>query len=132
MSQFTATPRAATARVILIVRGGVAEVLHKPRALEVIIFDYDVEGSDPSDPCDRDPDGHACVIQTYGTHDKIQGPKNWPQVKTAASRLNGHTGHTRQCWRCPECGRTAHADDESRAEAGTPYCPHCDPDMEMT
>jgi hypothetical protein len=125
MSQSTATPHAATTRVILIVRGGVAELLHKPRNVEVIILDYDVDGSDP---CDHDPDGHPANIQTYNVRDKILGPSHWPQVKTSASRLNGHA---KQRWRCPECGRTAHANDESLAEAGTPYCPQCDRDTEI-
>jgi hypothetical protein len=125
MSQSTATPRAAAARVILIVRGGVAELLHKPRNVEVIIFDYDVDGSDP---CDHDPDGHPANIQTYNARDKILGPGHWPHIKTAASRLNGHT---KQRWRCPQCGRTTHSNDASLAEAGTPYCPQCDCDKEI-
>lgn len=125
MSQSTATPRVATARVLLIVRGGVAELLHKPRGIEVVILDYDVEGSDPAD---RDPDGHACNIQSHGAREKILGPSHWPQVKTAVSRLNGHT---KQRWRCPQCQRTVHANEQSLAEAGTPYCPNCDRDMEL-
>jgi hypothetical protein len=126
MSQSTATPRAAIARVILIVRGGVAETLHKPKGIEIVIFDYDVDGSNP---CDHDPDGHPCNIQSHGAREKILGPAHWPQVKTAASKLNGHP---KQRWRCPDCGRTAHQNDESLAEAGTPYCPQCDRDMELT
>jgi len=35
-------------RVIIEVRGGVAEFVEKPDDVEVVIRDYDVEGSDPS------------------------------------------------------------------------------------
>jgi hypothetical protein len=119
-------PRAATVRVILCVRGGVAEALYKPKGLELLIFDYDVDGADP---VDRDPDGHPCCIQTLSTHEKVTANKHWPIVRTAAKKLNGH--NTQQRWRCPQCQRTVHANPESLAEAGTPYCPQCDRDMEM-
>jgi hypothetical protein len=48
----TRSPRAC--RVIVTVRGGVAEVIFKPRGVEVFILDYDVDGED-ADQVDRDP-----------------------------------------------------------------------------
>ena len=115
----------ATIRVILCVSGGVADIFCKPKGIEVLIFDYDVDGSDPTD---HDPDGHPCTIQTFSAPDKVLTNKHWPMIRTAARKLNGHT---QQRWRCSQCQRTVHANEQSLAEAGTPYCPNCDRDMEL-
>ena len=122
----TTESHTATVRVILSVSGGVADVLcTSPRGLEVLIFDYDVEGSDPTD---HDPDGNPCTIQDVSAPEKVLTNKHWPMIRTAVRKLNGHT---QQRWRCPQCQRTVHANEQSLAEAGTPYCPNCDRDMEL-
>lgn len=47
-------------KVIIIVRGGVAEMVSKPADIEVEIRDYDTEGCDPEQ---LEPDGS--MIQEY-------------------------------------------------------------------
>ena len=121
----TTESQTAVVRVIICVSGGVADILCKPKGIEVLIFDYDVDGSDPTD---HDPDGHPCTIQTFSAPDKVLTNKHWPMIRTAARKLNGHT---QQRWRCSQCQRTVHANEQSLAEAGTPYCPNCDRDMEL-
>ncbi|MBM3333350.1 hypothetical protein FJY63_01690 [Candidatus Sumerlaeota bacterium] len=56
-------------RILIQIAGGVAEVVEKPAGIELIIRDYDVEGSD-TETLDRDPGGNLCVEETYG-YDQI-------------------------------------------------------------
>jgi len=56
-------------RVVVIISGGVADVVAKPNEVEVIIRDYDVE---PSEAVDRDRDGYPCIEQVWGYGETIQ------------------------------------------------------------
>jgi hypothetical protein len=93
MPPSTAPLRAGTVRILLSVRGGVAEVMHKPRAVEVVIYEYDVEGTDN---VDQDHDGRPCNIQTYASQTRIKGPKHWPLVQSAGALASPNNGHAKQ------------------------------------
>jgi hypothetical protein len=129
----TKNPASTACRVIISVSGGVADVIFKPRGVEVCILDYAVDYADhdpdhPDHHPDRDPDGQACFIQQLAADDKVISHEDWPMVQDAARRINGHA---KRRWQCPQCRRTVHSSDQSLAEAGTPYCPDCDLDMQM-
>ena len=117
----------ADCRVIVTVSGGVADVLFKPKGVEICIIDYDVDDED-ADHLERDPDGQACCIQRHPADEKVVSHEDWPIVRSAARRINGHA---KRRWQCPECRRIVHSTDESLAEAGTPFCSDCDVDMQM-
>ena len=117
----------AALRVIISVSGGVADVVLKPKGLEVCIFDYDVDSED-ADRLDRDPDGQLCCIARWDAGTPVIGSKHWPIVHGAAKRI---AEHRKQRWQCPECRRIVHCSDESLAEAGTPHCPDCDRAMQI-
>ena len=53
-----------TPEVIIVVRGGVAEVLSKSDNVRVIIRDYDIEGTDGRRLI-TDPDGDECIESIY-------------------------------------------------------------------
>jgi hypothetical protein len=93
----------------------------------VCIFDYDVDGED-ADRVDRDPDNIPCSMGRWEAQKAVIGCKHWPIVGSAAREV---TEPRKQRWQCPRCQRIVHASDESLAEAGTPYCPECDCDMDM-
>jgi hypothetical protein len=62
-------------RVIISVTNGVADVVAKPKGIAVSIFDYDVEGAEPSDArLSKDSDGHACFVS------------EWPAPEVVTSR----------------------------------------------
>jgi hypothetical protein len=87
--------RSAMPRVVLCVRGGVAEVLFKPLGLEVDIFDYDVDGED-ADRLDRDPDGQLCSLGCWEASEAVSGNEHWPIIRSAARKV---TRKRRQRWR---------------------------------
>jgi hypothetical protein len=51
-------------KVIIQVRGGIADVVHLPPDVELLIRDYDIDGTDP-DRLDLDDDGNLCVVSEY-------------------------------------------------------------------
>ncbi|HAU39064.1 MAG TPA: hypothetical protein DCX07_15295 [Phycisphaerales bacterium] len=52
--------------MVVIVRGGVADVLIKPKAVAVTILDYDVQGADAADPSlAKGPDDQFCRLQEW-------------------------------------------------------------------
>jgi len=119
--------RSAVPRVIVSVSGGVADVLYKPKGVEVCIFDYDVDGAD-ADQVDRDPDNALCSIGQWNAAKAVINCKHWPIVRNAARQI----GESRkQRWQCPKCRRIVQPSDASLAEAGTPYCADCDRHMDM-
>ena len=127
MSTKTKTRNPKACRVIVSVRGGVAELLFKPRGVEVSILDYDVDGED-ADWVDRDPGGNPCNIQRHTASEKVVSNPNWPMVRSAIRSL---PKPARRRWQCPQCDRIVHCTDESLAEAGTPFCADCDRHMEL-
>ena len=62
---------ASSPRVVLAVRGGVAEVLAKPQGVAVSLYDYDVEGDE--DGVSRDSDGEACRIFNWDEDEEVKG-----------------------------------------------------------
>jgi hypothetical protein len=121
--------RQVAARVIITVRGGVAEALVKPVGLELSIYDYDVEGED-ADRLDRDADGQLCSIGRWETDESLIGNEHWPIVASAARKIST-ARRRRQRWQCPNCQRVAQSSAASLAEAGTPFCSNCDRHMDM-
>lgn len=57
-------------QVIIVVNGGVAEVLSKPRGVAVILYDYDVAGEDESG-ISKDSDDRRCFIRKWNAYDEI-------------------------------------------------------------
>lgn len=127
MSAKTKKAAPTVCRVIVTVSGGVADVLLKPKGVELCILDYDVDGVD-EDRASRDPDGDACSMQQYAADEKILSHEHWPMVQNAARRINGHD-RAKQRWQCPDCGRMVHCSDASLADSGTPFCTDCDQDL---
>ena len=77
-SEITPHPPGAL-RVILSVSGGVADVVYEPKGIEVIVFDYDVDGTKEDDPrIAKDPDGQACCILQWPSSEKIVENRHWP------------------------------------------------------
>ena len=114
-------------RVILSVRGGVADILLKPRGIEVVVFDYDVDGDD--DPClAEDPDGHPCRLVEWPSDQRLVENEHWPIVAQAVGSVGQAIIHT---WQCPGCGRRIEQSYAALAEVGTPICPGCDEEMEL-
>jgi len=114
--------------VIITVSGGVANVMYKPRGLAISIFDYDVEGSDEGESLSKDPDGQRCTIAEWPESEIVVGNKHWPLVKNASRNLA--TSSSRK-WKCPDCRRIISCSYETLAEAGSPYCPDCEAEMEL-
>ena len=112
--------------VILTVSGGVADVLAKPKGVAVVIYDYDVEGSDEGESnVSRDPDGQLCSIAQWAAMEEIAGNTHWPAVQAAME-----ASYCR-LWRCPDCHRTARVSYEELPEIGTPLCADCDQPMDL-
>ena len=112
--------------MILTVSGGMADVLAKPKGVAVVIYDYDVEGSDKSEPnVSRDPDGQLCSIAEWVAMEEITGNTHWPAVQAAMD-----AGYSR-LWHCPDCCRTTRVAYEELAEIGTPICTDCDRPMDV-
>ena len=59
-------------KVIITVSGGVADVSQKPKGIEVVIRDYDVEGCDEG-LLSKDEDGDQCAEQVWYEDEEIQG-----------------------------------------------------------
>jgi len=107
-------------QVIVTVSGGVADVVYKPRGVAVTLHDYDVEGSDATDPgITTDSDGQLCCVRDWDPSEEIVGSEHWPAVKKARQ------GSYYRTWRCSSCGRMVRCTYEQLAESGTPYCPDC-------
>ena len=112
--------------VILTVSGGVAYVLAKPKGVAVVLYDYDVEGSDEGEPnVSRDPDGQLCSITEWTAMEEIVGKDHWLAIQAAME-----AGYSR-LWHCPDCCRTARVAYEELAEIGTPICTDCDRPMDV-
>jgi hypothetical protein len=112
--------------VIVIVRGGVAELLQKPVGVTVVILDYDVEGVNETDPrIFRDADGNLCSVGRWQSHDEVNPKHPRPVTKDdlecAYFRL----------WKCPDCRRTIKVTYEELAVVGSPLCTDCDQPMDM-
>ena len=115
-------------RVIITVSGGVADVLYKPKGIAISVIDYDVEGSGEDDKLSKDPDGQQCCISQWPASELVAGNKHWPLVKNA--RRSVATASSRK-WKCPDCRRIISCSYETLAEAGSPYCPDCEAEMEL-
>ena len=58
--------------VVVIVQGGAADVLAKPRGVAVTILDYDVQGADAAEATlAKDPDDQFCRIQEWSADDEV-------------------------------------------------------------
>jgi hypothetical protein len=112
--------------VIISVSGGVADIIFKPRGVAVSLFDYDVEGETD---VPRDPDGEPCSIRRWPAPELVLFNEHWPLVKQAPRSIR--TDCTRK-WKCPDCGHIVRCNYEELAEAGSPYCPTCDREMQLT
>jgi len=124
MSKQTQTKPPPELEVIVIVRGGVAEVFQKPLGVTVVILDYDVEGVNETDPrIFRDADGNLCSIGRWQSHDEVN-PKH-PIVKTDLE------GDCSRLWKCPDCRRTIKVTYEELVVVGSPICTDCDQPMDM-
>lgn len=127
MLKSTKAKKPPSLQVIVTVSGGVADVLFKSAGVAVALYDYDVEGSDENEPgVSRDPDGHLCSIREWNPSEEIVGSEDWPIIKMAREVSYGRK------WKCPDCGRTVEHSYEALAEVGSPICPHCDIEMELT
>jgi len=119
----------AAPRVILSVRGGAADVIFKPKGINVTILDYDVDGAEEDDPVmSKDPDGRVCCLLAWVSSEKVAHNEDWPMVKRAAR--DAKRLYSRR-WRCPGCRRVVDYSYEQLAEAGSPCCCDCDRDMRM-
>jgi hypothetical protein len=114
-------------RIIITVRGGVADIVCKPAGVEVCIIDYDVDGEDERDAA-RDADGRPCRIWQEDAGAQILSQEHWPLVRTAARRI---AVHRKQRWQCPDCRRIVGCSEASLVEAGTPFCPDCERHLQL-
>ena len=112
-------------RVVLTIKGGVAEVLLKPRGVALTILDYDVEGEEG---LEVDPDGRPCRIAEWAAGRGIVKQAHWPVVRSAPRDVPSPETHT---WRCPSCAATVEHSYDDLADVGTPICDDCDVEMEM-
>lgn len=111
--------------VIVIVRGGVADVFQKPIGVTVVILDYDIEGISDTDPhIFRDADGNPCSIVRWRSQDEINS--GHPKL-VKDNRKDGYS----RLWKCPDCGKTARVTYEELAEVGSPLCTDCDQPMDL-
>jgi hypothetical protein len=112
--------------VIIVVRGGVAQVLFKPLGINLSIYDYDWEAAGPNDPhLSRDPNGRVCLYQEFGPSQAIMELKYWPVIRKAQQ------GSYSRSWKCPKCSQTVSCSYEDLAESGVPICTDCDVEMEL-
>ena len=129
MKEKTTVDGQAVPRIIISVSGGVADVLFKPRGLAVTIVDYDVEGSDESEAgVVRDPEGTLCSMGEWPATKLVIANKHWPLIRQARRSLDSSSS---RLWKCPECKRTVRCSYEQLAEAGSPYCPDCESEMNL-
>ena len=84
--------------VVVVVRGGLGEVVQKPAGVRVILADYDIDAIE-EDRLEKDPVGDPCFIAerhaanaafAYGPNGKL-----WP----GSTSLDA----TAQAWYCEEC-----------------------------
>ena len=119
----------AAPRVIITVSGGVADVLCKPRGIALTILDYDLDGSDERDPrVTRDPDGQLCSMGEWPAKELVIGNKHWPMVRQARRDVAALASRR---WICPNCKRVVRRNYDELAEAGSPYCPDCETEMNL-
>jgi len=112
--------------VMLAVTGGVGELLAKPKGVAVVIYDYDMEGSDEGESnVSRDPDGQFCSIAEWTAMEEIASKIHWPAVQAAME-----AGYSR-LWHCPDCCCTTRVVYEELAVVGAPICTDCDRPMEV-
>jgi hypothetical protein len=126
MSKQTKTKPPPELEVIVIVRGGVAEIFQKPLGVTVVILDYDIEGVSETDPrIFRDADGNLCSIGRWQSRDEVN-PKHHRHV----TKDDLECGYFR-LWKCPDCRRTIKVTYEELAVVGSPLCTDCDQPMDM-
>ena len=111
--------------VILCIRGGVADVIHKPSGLAISIFDYDVDGKDSAV---TDPDGDPCAIIEWPAGQEVVGNRRWPIIRKA---LRAAKQPYSWQWKCPSCKKIIRHTYEALVDVGTPICGDCDMDMEI-
>ena len=111
-------------RVIISVRGGVADVLLKPTGVALSVFDYDVAGEPHAT---EDPDGQGCFIGEWAAREQIINCEHWPIVKASRRDVTSSCIHM---WKCPCCDKAIEHSYEALVEVGVPHCPQCE--IEMT
>lgn len=129
MNKKTAVEDQDVPRIIITVSGGVADVLFKPHGIAVTILDYDVEGEpETGGRLTKDPDGQLYSAGEWPAAELVIGNKHWPLVKNARCSV---TAASSRKWKCPDCRRIVSRSYDELAEAGSPYCPDCEAEMEL-
>jgi hypothetical protein len=111
-------------QVIIMVSGGVADLIFKPSGVAVTLFDYDTDGVGAS----KDPDGTRCIIGHWNTGCKVVSNEHWPIIQQARTDI---TCRCIRQWKCPSCSRLIDWSYQELAEAGSPICRDCDLEMEI-
>lgn len=112
-------------QIIIMVSGGVADLIFKPVGVAVTLLDYDVDGVEKTA---KDPDGERCIVSHWNARRKVVSNEHWPIIQQAKRDVTCRC--TRQ-WKCPSCSRLIEVSYEELVEAGSPICTDCDLEMEI-
>ena len=112
-------------QAIVVVSGGVADLIFKPAGIAMTLLDYDIDGVEKTS---KDPDGQRCIIAHWDTGSKVISHQHWPIIQQAKTDI---TCRCVRQWKCPDCGKTIDHTYEALADVGIPICGDCDCDMEM-
>lgn len=125
MAKETIPRKQSASQVIVMVSGGVADLIFKPAGIAVILYDYDVDGVEKTA---KDPDGEHCTVAHWNKRHKVISNQHWPIIQQARTDI---TCHCTRRWKCPSCSRTVDLTYEELADTGFPICTDCDLEMEM-
>ena len=113
--------------VILTIKNGMFDVLAKPEGIRLTLVDYDVQG-EMAGSNSEDPDAVTCSVREWSESEEVDSEHDAQPLEQVRSA----TGEWSCRWKCPDCGFTVNWSYGNLAEAGTPCCPDCDIEMEMT